>query len=370
MNISIVKQIQQQERRVPLVPAGVHKLSELGHTVNVEHDAGLAAGFTDDDYLQAGARIVYSRAEAVGRAELVLGVSPVQFEDVSLLLPGQTVMSFGHLVTLHPDTIAALCEKATTAVAYEWIENDLGHRPIVEVMGEIAGPIAVTMAARYLESHHGGRGVLLSGAPGIPPAHVVIIGAGTVGIAAARAAVGLGSQVIMLDTDPDRLRLVNDLFDRRVVTYLSYSYNLEKAIRFADAVIGAVWVRGGRPPMLISRDMVRSMKPRAVIVDCSIDQGGICETGRPTSLSDPIFVDEGVIHCCIPNLPATVARTSSFALANSLFPYIRHLAHGGMDEVLRDQPKFREGIYIKDGQIRHPAVAGLMQTMTGSIPAL
>ncbi|GAB4314607.1 MAG: alanine dehydrogenase [Candidatus Zixiibacteriota bacterium] len=363
MNISIVKQIQHQERRVPLVPAGLKKLVELGHVVHVEHDAGLAAGFSDDDYLQAGARIVYQRAEAIGRAELVMGVSPVQQEDIDLLIPGQIVMTFGHLVTLHPETINALCEKMITAVAYEWIENEHHHRPIVEVMGEIAGPIAVTMAARFLESHHGGRGVLLSGAPGIPPAHVVIIGGGTVGIAAARAAVGLGSQVIVLDSDPDRLRLINDMFDRRVVTYLSYGYNLEKALRFADVVIGAVWVRGGRPPVLITRDMARAMKPRAVIVDCSIDQGGITEWGRPTSLTDPIFVDEGVIHCNIPNLPATVARTASFALANALFPYVRQLAEGGIDAAVSFQPGFREGIYIRQGEITHPAIAGLMNSV-------
>ncbi|MBD3299078.1 MAG: alanine dehydrogenase [candidate division Zixibacteria bacterium] len=363
MNVSIVKQIQHQERRVPLVPAGVKRLVEIGNVVHVEHDAGLAAGFSDDDYLQAGAHIVYSRAEAIGRAELVMGVSPVQREDTEFLLPGQTIMSFGHLVTLHHETISALCDKGVTAVAYEWIENEQHHRPIVEVMGEIAGPIAVTMAARFLESHHGGRGVLLSGAPGIPPAHTVIIGGGTVGVAAARAAVGLGSQVIVLDKDPDRLRLINDMFDRRVITYRSYGYNLEKVIQFADAVIGAVWVRGGRPPLLITREMMRTMKPRSVIVDCSIDQGGITEIARPTSLTDPIFVDEGVIHCNIPNLPATVARTASFALANALFPYTRHIAEGGIEAAIKLQPGFREGIYIRQGEIHHPAVAGLMDSV-------
>jgi alanine dehydrogenase len=363
MNIGIVKQIQHEERRVPLVPAGLHTLSELGHTVHVEHDAGLAAGFTDEDYAAAGGNVVYSRAEAVGRADLVLGVAPMQPEDISLLVPGQTVMTFGHLVTMRPETLQGLCEKSITAIAYERIENDLGHRPIVEVMGEIAGPIAVSMASRFLESHHGGRGVLLSGAPGIPPAHIVIIGGGTVGISAARAAVGKGAQVILLDSDPERLRIVHRRFDRRVITYLSYRYNLERALRFADAVIAAVWVRGGQPPTLITRDMVREMKPKSVIVDCSIDQGGICETGRrPTSLLDPTYVVEDVIHCCIPNLPATVARTSSFALANALFPYVRHMAHGGLEEVLADQPQFELGIYVRDGKAVDPGVVSFAES--------
>ncbi len=362
MNISIVKQIQQEERRVPLVPAGTHALTSLGHVVHVESGAGLAAGFTDDDYGDAGANIVYSRAEAVGRADLVLGVSPVHPEDIPLLIPGQTVMTFGHLVTLRPETLQGLCAKSVTAIAYDRIENDMGHRPIVEVMGEIAGPIAVTMASRFLESHHGGRGVLLSGSPGIPPAHVVIIGGGTVGMSAARAAIGLGAQVILLDNDPERLRIVHRRFDRRVITYLSYKYNVERVLKFADAVIGAVWVRGGQPPTIVSREMVQSMKPRSVIVDCSIDQGGIFESGRrPTSLLDPIYVEEDVIHCCIPNLPATVARTSSFALANALFPYVRHMAEGGLDKVLADQPKFLEGIYVRDGRTVHPAVASHAQ---------
>jgi alanine dehydrogenase len=363
MNISIVKQTQQEERRVPLVPAGIHSLKELGHTVHVEHDAGMAAGFSDEDYGNAGANVVYSRSEAVGRADVVLGVAPMQPEDIPLLLSGQTVMTFGHFVTMKPETLRGLCEKSITAIAYERIENDLGHRPIVEVMGEIAGPIAVAMAARFLESHHGGRGVLLSGSPGIPPAHVVIIGGGTVGVAAARAAVGLGAQVILLDNDPERLRIVHRRFDRRVITYLSYRFNLERVLRFADAVIGAVWVRGSLPPTLITREMVREMKPRSVIVDCSIDQGGICETGRrPTSLLDPTYVVEDVIHCCIPNLPATVARTSSFALANALFPYIRHMAQEGLERVLSDQPGFGGGIYVQDGKAVHPAVVSLAET--------
>jgi alanine dehydrogenase len=330
--------------------------------VHVENGAGLAAGFTNEDYEEAGATIVYSRQEAVGRAELVLGVSPVHPEDIDLLMPGQIVMTFGHLVTLRPETMQGLCSKGVTAIAYDRIENDLGHRPIVEVMGEIAGPIAVTMASRYLESHHGGRGVLLSGSPGIPPAHVVIIGGGTVGLAAARTAIGFGAQVILLDNDPERLRVVHRRFDRRVITYLSYKFNLERVLRFADAVIGAVWVRGGQPPTIVTSEMVQSMKPRSVIVDCSIDQGGIFETGRrPTSLMDPIYIEEDVIHCCIPNLPATVARTSSFALANALFPYIRHMAEGGLEKVLSDQPGFREGIYVRDGEALHAAVASHAQ---------
>lgn len=356
MHIGVVKQIQLQERRLPLVPAGAQLLVERGHVVHIEHDAGLAAGFADEQFQSAGANIVYSRAEAIGRAQLVLGVAPVQPEDIPLLVPGQTVMTFGHLVTLRPETFQGLCDKAITAVAYELIENDQQRRPIVEVMGEIAGSMAITMAARFLEGHQGGRGILLSGLPGIPPASVVVIGGGNVGMAAVRVALGLGAQVVLFDKDPERLRLAVQLFDRRVTTYFSYRYNLERALRYADVVIGAVWVYGGRPPILITREMVHSMKPGSVIVDCSIDQGGICATGRPTSFADPVFVVDRVIHCCIPNMPATVARTASFALANALFPYVKNLAEGGVEKVLRDQPRFGQGIYIRDGHMTHPGL--------------
>jgi alanine dehydrogenase len=364
MDIGVVKQIRQDERRVPLVPAGCQLLTKRGHVIHIERDAGQAAGFSDEDYLAAGANIVYSRTEAVGRAELVLGVAPNLPEDLEIIVPGQTVMSFGHLATLSPVLLRGMCDKSLTAVAYEFIENDQGRRPIVEVMGEIAGQIAMAMAARCLETHQGGRGVLLSGLPGIPPAHVVVIGGGAVGMASVRAALGMGAQVTLFDNDPERLRQATQRFDRQVVTYLSYRYNLERVLPYADVVIGAVWVHGGTPPILITREMARQMKSRSVIVDCSIDQGGICATGRPTTLSDPVYVAEGVIHCCIPNLPAAVARTASFALANALFPYVRHFAEGGIAQVLADQPRFGEGIYLREGRPSHPTVALLVEEQT------
>ncbi|MBI3871487.1 MAG: alanine dehydrogenase [candidate division Zixibacteria bacterium] len=365
MSISVIKQTRLDERRVPMVPAGAHLLTQRGHQVYIEHNAGMAAGFNDEDYLTAGAKVVYSHAEAVGRAELVLGVAPFEREDVDLMVPGQTVMSFGHLVTLSPEALHGMCDKSITAVAYEWIENDANRRPIVEVMGEIAGPLALSLAARLLELPQGGRGILLSGLPGVPAAQVVVIGGGTVGMAAVRAAIGMGAQVVLFDSDPERLRLADHLFERRVVTYLSYRYDLERALRHADVVIGAVWVHGGKPPILITREMVQSMKPRSVIVDCSIDQGGICATGRPTTLSDPTYVAEGVIHCCIPNMPAAVARTASFALANALFPYVRNMAEGGLSRVLSDQPRFGAGIYLRDGRVVHPAV-GILAEMNAA----
>ncbi len=366
MNVGIIKQTRNDERRVPLVPAGAHLLTKKGHTVNFEHDAGLAAGFPDRDYLDAGANIVYSRAEAVGRADLVLGVTPFQTEDVELFLPGQMVMSFGHLATLNSGALRGMTEKSITAAAYELIENEKHRRPIVEIMGEVAGPVALTLASTFLESHHGGRGVLLSSLPGIPPAHVLVIGGGSVGLAAARAALGMGAQVTLFDKDPDKLQLADRMFDRRVVTLLAYRYNLERALMTADVVIGAVWVHGSKPPILITREMIREMKPGSVIVDCSIDQGGICETGRPTTLSNPTFVAENVVHCCIPNMPSAVSRTSSFALANALFPYIRWFADGGLSAVLAAQPGFAEGLYLREGRAANPVVASSSNQGTGA----
>lgn len=356
MNIGVLKQSRNDERRVPVVPAGAHLLAKRGHTVNIEHDAGLGAGFTDREYLDAGAAIVYTRAEAVGRADLVLSVSPIQSEDVELFVAGQTVLSFGHLGTIAPAVVRGMMEKSITAVAYELIENDETRRPIVEIMGEVAGPVALTLASTFLETHHGGRGVLLSGLPGVPPAQVLVIGGGSVGMAAVRAALGMGAQVMLFDKNPDKLREADRMFDRRVITFLSYRYSLERVLKNADVVIGAVWVHGSKPPILITRDMMRQMKPGSVIVDCSIDQGGICETGRPTTLSNPTFVAENVVHCCIPNMPSAVARTSSFALANALFPYIRWFADGGLPAVLADQPRFAEGLYLRDGKPVHPVL--------------
>lgn len=358
MNIGVLKQTRNDERRVPVVPAGAHLLTKKGHTVNIEHDAGVGAGFTDREYLDAGAQVVYSRAEAVGRADLVLGVSPFQIEDVEMFVPGQTVLSFGHLGTLAPAVVRGMIDKSITAVAYELIENNEMRRPIVEIMGEVAGPVALTLASTFLETHHGGRGVLLSGLPGVPPAQVLVIGGGSVGMAAVRAAIGMGAQVMLFDKDPDKLREADRMFDRRVVTLLSYRYSLERVLKNADVVIGAVWVHGSKPPILLTREMIRQMKPGSVIVDCSIDQGGICETGRPTTLSNPTFVAENVVHCCIPNMPSAVSRTSSFALANALFPYIRWFAEGGLPAVLADQPRFAEGLYLRDGKPVHPVVAG------------
>ena len=363
MNVGIVKQTRNDERRVPMVPAGAHLLTKKGHTVHIEHDAGLAAGFPDREYLEAGANIVYSRSEAVGRADLVLGVSPFQIEDVEMFLPGQMVMSFGHLATLTSGALRGMVEKSITAVAYELIENEKRRRPIVEIMGEVAGPVALTLASTFLESHHGGRGVLLSGLPGIPPAQVVVIGGGSVGMAAVRAALGMGAQVTLFDKDPDKLREADRLFDRRVITFLSYRYSLERVLKTADVVIGAVWVHGSKPPILITREMIREMKPGSVIVDCSIDQGGICETDRPTTLSNPTYVVDNIVHCCVPNMPSAVARTASFALANALFPYVRWYAEGGLPAILADQQGFGEGIYLRDGQPTHPAVAHLIDAV-------
>jgi alanine dehydrogenase len=360
MNIGVIKQTRNDERRVPMVPAGVHLLTQRGHVIYIEHDAGLAAGFDDTEYREAGGNVVYSRAEAIGRSALVLGVAPFQLEDAEMFVSGQTVMSFGHLSASTFGALRRMVDKNITAIAYELIENDDKRRPIVEVMGEVAGPITMTLAARFLESHHGGRGVLLSGLPGIPPAHVVVIGGGAVGMAAARAALGMGAHVTLFDSNPDKLRRALERLGGHLTTLLSYRYNLERVLPTADVVIGAVWLHGQKPPVLITTDIVRKMKSRSVIIDCSIDQGGICATGRPTTLSDPVYVAEGVVHCCVPNLPSAVARTSSHALANALFPYVRRFAEGGIDALLSEQARFAEGVYLREGRAAHPVVAELL----------
>jgi alanine dehydrogenase len=247
-------------------------------------------------------------------------------------------MGFLHLATAPGSTIRALLERKVTAIGFEVIENDDGRLPVLTAMSEIAGPMSVQVAAHLLESHSGGRGVLLGGAPGIPPETVVILGAGTVGTTAARVALGLGAQVILLDAEVERMRAAQEAFQGRVTTLIADPPNIERAVGFADALIGAVLIHGKRAPVMVTRSMVAKMKSGSVIEDDSIDQGGCVETSRPTTLSDPTFVDQGVIHYCVPNMTANVARTATRVLKNAALPYIQAIAEQGVDAALRGLP--------------------------------
>lgn len=360
MEIGIPKETRDLEMRVGITPAGVLALVQAGHTVYVERSAGAGAGFSDEHYRRAGAHIVYSAAEAYGRADLVAKVTRPTAQEHRFFRHGQTICSFLHLPVSSPDLIEALIEREITAVAYETMQDDDGLLPVVVPMSEIAGRLSPIIAGRLLMNNKGGRGILLSGIPGVPPAAIVILGGGVLGVNAARAFLGLGAQVTVLDRDIRKLQHLDDAFGGRVTTMISIEYNLNRAIAFADVLVGCVLVPGQRAPVLVSREMVRQMRPGSVIIDFSIDQGGCVATSRPTTLRDQTFVDEGVIHFCVPNYTAAVARTASHALTNAVVPYLLAVGESGLLGALKLEPSLVRGINLYQGGLAHPGVASAL----------
>jgi alanine dehydrogenase len=357
MEYGVPKEIRDLERRVGLTPAGVLALVQAGHTVYVEKGAGEGAGFVDEHYRRAGADIVYSTAEAYGRAEVVAKVTRPTAVEHSFFRHGQIIFSFLHLSVSSPDLFEALASREITAVAYETIQEDNGLLPVLVPMSEIAGRLAPIVAGQLLMTVGGGRGTLLSGLPGVPPAATVILGAGVLGFNAVRAFLGLGAQVTILDRDVRKLQHLDDVFGGRVTTMISNEYNLKRAVDFADVLVGCILVPGQRAPVLITREMVRRMRPRSVIIDFSIDQGGFAETSRPTTLRDQTYVEEGVIHFCVPNFTAAVARTTSYAITNAALPYLLEVGEHGLLEAYRRIPALIDGTNVYQGKLSHPVVA-------------
>ncbi len=357
MNIGIPKERRELELRVGLTPYGVELLTRAGHTCYVEKNAGLGSGFTDYHYEKTGGRIVYSGEEVYGRSDMVLkAVRPTE-EELGWLREGQIIAGFLHLAAARRHRIEVLLEKKITAIAYETIEDDDGTLPVLRTMSEVAGRMAPQLAATFLQSDHGGRGVLLSGVPGIPPARVAIIGAGVLGTNAARNFLGLGAEVFVLDRDLERLRELDQEFGGRIKTMVAYPFNIARVARFAEVLIGAILTPGARVPIIITREMVRSMKRGAVILDFSIDQGGCVETSRPTTLRDPVFVEEGVVHFCVPNVPGAVPRTATHAFNNAAWPTMRNVAFAGLEQALKSAPSLARGVAVKDGKIVNEALA-------------
>jgi alanine dehydrogenase len=371
MEIGIPKEIRDLETRVGLTPAGVMALVQAGHMVYVERDAGLASGFRDDDYMAAGAQIVFSAAEAYGRADVVAKVTRPTATEHAYFRSGQTIFSFLHLAVASPDLHEALAKHKSTAVAYELVQDDSGRHPVLQPASEIAGRLTPIIAGQLLmglPSGTGGRGTLLGGLPGVPPAAVVIIGAGVLGQNAARAFVGLGAQVTVLDNDVRQLRRVDELHQGRVTTMFSNEHNLRRAALFADVLIGAVMKPGQRAPLLVTREMVRQMRPGAVIIDLSIDQGGCVATSRPMTLRDPTYVVDGVIHHCVPTLTALVGRTTSYAISNASLPYLLAVANGGIEQALRSQPGLRRGLVMHAGKLVHAETAAALNQKMETTP--
>ncbi|NOZ06202.1 MAG: alanine dehydrogenase [Chloroflexi bacterium] len=356
MNIGIPKETRPFECRVGLMPAIVQMLTQAGHRFYVERGAGVSSGFRDEDYRAAGAQIVYTAHEAFARADLILKVARPTQQELETLQPGQIVMSFLSLASAQPTKMRLLLDHQVTAIGYETIEDEAGHLPVLSAISEIAGRMTAQTAARLLEVGCGGKGVLLGGLPGVPPAEVAIVGAGMVGTSAIRSFLGLGASIHVLDKDLARLQWVDQHFGDQVITMVAHRFNLEKVLHFADVVVGAILVAGARAPVIITRDMVRSMKPQSLIMDISVDQGGCVETTRPTTLDDPCYVAEGVIHYCVPNMTSAVARTATHALSNAVWPYIMAIATQGLDKAIRQHPDLGRGVNTRNGAVIHPAL--------------
>lgn len=356
MIIGVPKEIKDHEYRVSLTPDGAAALRKAGHTVWVEPSAGLGSGFQDDEYRRAGASLASSKEEVFQKAELIVKVKEPLLSECALFRPGQVLFTYLHLASL-PELTRVLLDAKITAIAYETTVAKDGSLPMLKPMSEIAGRMSVQMGAHYLEKLQGGRGVLLAGVPGVEPGKVVVLGAGIVGAAATRIAVGLGAQVTVINLDVERLRYLDDLYQGRVVTRAVSEAAIEQAVCEADLVIGAVLVPGAKAPRLVSRALLSRMKPGAVVVDVSVDQGGCFETTRATTHSDPVYVVDGVLHYCVANMPGIVPRTSTFALTNATLPYLMRLASDGVDRAVQSDPGFARGVNLKNGQVTCQGVA-------------
>ncbi|PKO23573.1 MAG: alanine dehydrogenase [Chloroflexi bacterium HGW-Chloroflexi-1] len=355
MDIGIPKQKRPFDYRIGLTPMGVKILTDLGHRCYVESGAGQGSGFDDERYRQAGAQIVYATEEIYGRGQLILSVSrptPAEFE---LLQEGHILCGFLHLAVSHPAKIEILLERQVAAIAYETIQTADGHLPVLSVASQIAGRMIAPIAAQLLQNNSGGHGILLGGVPGVPPANVVILGAGMVGSNAAKMFKAMGTTVYVLDTDLHKLQQVEES-GCNAHTIVAYDFNIAKAVQRADVLVGAVLIPGARTPIVVTREMVRAMKPRSVIMDISIDQGGCVETSHPTTYQSPTYIEEGVIHYCVPNMTGVVARTMTHAFNNAAWPYILKIAEQGLERALADDPALRHGLNTHDGQIVHPAL--------------
>jgi len=355
MRIGVPKEVKDHESRVGIVPAGVKALADAGHQVMVETRAGDLSSMPDSEFKQAGAEIVGTAAEVWGRAEMVVKVKEPIEQEFGLLRDGLLLFTFLHLAPL-PKLTDHLLKNNVTGIAYETIRDQHNRLPLLTPMSEVAGRMSVQVGAAYLEKERGGRGVLLGGVPGVPPAQVCIIGGGTVGTNAAKIALGMGALVTLIDLNLDRLRELDDIFNGRLYTVSSNSYNIAKAVKHADLVIGGVLIPGAAAPKLVTKAMVKDMKPGAVIVDVAIDQGGCIETARPTTHSDPAYVVDGVVHYCVTNMPAAVPHTSTLALTNATFPYVMKLAQQGLASVKSDQG-LREGVNTYRGHVTCAGVA-------------
>jgi alanine dehydrogenase len=353
MIIGVPKELHRHEHRVGLTPFAVSQITVEGHTVLVEKEAGLAAHFTDRDFEESGAQIVYGPEEPYHRSDMVCRVGRPSTQELDLLKPGGVILAFQHLAVIPRENIDRFMELESTLIGYEVIQDATGDFPVLNPFSEMAGRMAIPLASHYLQTEKGGRGILIGSVPGVPPATVLILGAGTVGRAAARSALGDGAHVLVVDDSMAQLRALSRELLGRPHTAIATEERLARYSEIADVVIGAVLVPGERAPFLLTDPMVKKMKQGSVIIDVSIDQGGCVETGRPTTLERPTFIQHGVVHYCVPNMTANVPRTASRVLTNAALPYMKALAQKGIVGALKDDPALAGGVFLYQGQMVH-----------------
>src|SRR5262245_10287427 len=356
MIIGVPKEVKTDEYRVAMTPAGVEELTADGHEVLIQSGAGQGSGISDEQYAENGAKIVAAEADIWRNANMIVKVKEPLPTEWPHMRRGQIVFTYFHFAADEKLTRAVM-QSGISAVAYETIRDSRGTLPLLTPMSEVAGRMSVQEGAKFLERPFQGRGILLGGVPGVAPANVVIFGGGVVGANAAKVAAGLGANVFILDINLDRLRYLDDVMPPNVTTLFSERHNIRDCLARADLVIGAVLIPGARAPRLITRDDLKRMIPRAVIIDVAIDQGGCVETAKPTTHSDPTYIVDDIVHYCVANMPGAVGRTSTYALTNATSPYTVQLARKGIDRAIADSSALREGVNVRDGKVTNPAVA-------------
>ncbi len=356
MLVGILKEIKAEENRISMTPAGVEVMIQNGHMVLVEKDAGIGSGFNDDAYGKAGAEIVDTPKEIFDRSEMVMHVKEPLPPEYELIREGQIVFTYLHLAAAEELT-HVLIKSGSINIAYETIQKEDGSLPLLTPMSEVAGRMAIQQGAKYLEMAQGGHGVLLGGVPGVDPGTVVIIGGGVVGTNAAKMACGLGAKVYILDMNLNRLRYLSDIMPSNCFLLMSSPATTRKLIKEADVAVGAVLVAGAKAPKLVTREMLKTMKKGAVLVDVAIDQGGCFETSKPTTHSNPIYTVDGVVHYCVANMPGAVPKTSTLALTNATLPYAVEIANKGWEKAMKENPEIKLGANVIKGKVTYKGVA-------------
>lgn len=357
MNVGVINESCKIENRAGLTPSGVSFLLEKGHTIYVQAGAGLKAGYTNEDYASQGAKIVFTEEEVFGRSDIVLNISPLNQEECKFVKKDQILMGFQHLAVSKKAIIEELLQKNVIILGYEIVQERDEVLPFLENLGEVAGQMCLVISGHLLQTNQGGRGMIIGGVVSVPPATALIVGSGVLARSATRAMLGAGAHTIVLGHNMDRLRKLEEMTSGRVITLIGTKYNLARMTKIADILIGAVLRPGERAPIMITRDMIKTMRKGSVVIDLAIDQGGCIETSRPTTLEHPTYIEEGIIHYCVPNITSAVSRTSTKVLSNLVVRYLHQIGESGIEDALKANQALARGVYIYRGVIAKQNIA-------------